>query len=103
MRRRIALLAPLLCLLQTQAGRAHTPFQQWVVYRRKHLIIGTSKADAGSYDLGKKLVAQLEVQLPESKARTARAPNAHDWEKAAPFTATDLWKTEYVLHMFKKH
>lgn len=73
-------------LLAAPASRAHTPFQQWVVYRRKHLLIGTNKADAGSYELGKQLVVQLAEKLPESKPRTARAPNA---ERLASLLTTE--------------
>ena len=57
------------------AARAHTPYRQWAVYRKKHLIIGTCRADAKSYPFGRQLALLLSRELPESKARVARAPN----------------------------
>ena len=54
----------------------HTPFNQWVVYRKKHLLIGCHRKDPLTYDLAKLLVAQLEEHLPAAKARVARAPTA---------------------------
>ncbi len=51
----------------------HTPYRQWAVYRRKHLLIGTCRADAPTYALGKRIVAALETRLPESRARVTRA------------------------------
>ena len=35
----------------------HTPYKQWQVYRRKHLLIGANKADPPTYELGKKIAA----------------------------------------------
>lgn len=58
------------------AGGGHTPYQQWAVYRLKHLLIGTAKADPPSYDLGKRVAALLAEKLPESKARVTRGPDA---------------------------
>jgi len=54
---------------------AHTPYQQWVVYRQKHLIIGTCRSDQNSYPFGKSIAELLLEELPESKARAARAPS----------------------------
>lgn len=54
----------------------HTPYKQWVVYRKKHLLIGCHKADQPTYDLAKRVAALLEEHLPASKARVARAPDA---------------------------
>ncbi|NIA71126.1 hypothetical protein HBA54_21230 [Pelagibius litoralis] len=54
----------------------HTPYGQWVVYRKKHLLIGCHKADPGAYDLAKQVVAQLDAHLPAAKSRVARAPHA---------------------------
>jgi hypothetical protein len=47
---------------------AHTPYRQWQVYRRRHLLIGTSKTDARSYALGKQIVSVL----PSTCLRAAR-------------------------------
>jgi len=54
----------------------HTPYQQWVVYRRKHLLIGCHKDDPRTYDLAKLTVEMLNAHLPAAKARVARAPHA---------------------------
>jgi len=55
---------------------AHTPYRQWTVYRQRHLVIVTNRADTPSFPLGQRLAAVLAEQLPESRARVARAPHA---------------------------
>ena len=52
----------------------HTPYQQWVVYRKRHLIILTSRTDGAAYALGKRVATILARDLPASKARVTRAP-----------------------------
>ncbi len=52
----------------------HTPYRQWVVYRKRHLIILTGKTDGSAYALGKRLAEVLAAALPASQARVARAP-----------------------------
>ncbi len=71
------------CALRLSAGAAaallvggHTPYGQWVVYRKKHLLIGCHKADPATYDLAKRVVALLAEHLPAAKSRVARAPDA---------------------------
>ena len=54
----------------------HTPYGQWVVYRKKHLLIGCHRADPDTYTLAKGVVAELDLHLPEARARVARAPTA---------------------------
>ncbi len=54
----------------------HTPYRQWVVYRRKHLLIGCHKTDPRTYDLAKQTEALLAEHLPAAQARVARAPDA---------------------------
>lgn len=54
----------------------HTPYGQWVVYRRKHLLIGCHKRDPETYRLARQVVASLAEHLPEASARPARAPSA---------------------------
>jgi hypothetical protein len=54
--------------------RAHTPYGQWVVYRQKHLLIGSHRGDLQTYDLAQEIVAALEAELPEASARVARGP-----------------------------
>jgi hypothetical protein len=73
-RRRVLTALALLSL--AGVTRAHTPYRQWVVYRRKHLLIGTTRADPDGYRLGKELAAVLVSELPESRARVARARDA---------------------------
>ncbi len=75
MNRRTFLWAPVLVALGQKAG-AHTPFGQWVVYRKKHLLVGAHRADPLTYDLAKQVAAELAEHLPKSKSRVARAPTA---------------------------
>jgi len=65
---------------------AHTPYRQWVVYRRRHLLIGCHRGDAEAYPRAKALEAWLAEALPEARARTARAPDA---ARLASLFATD--------------
>ena len=53
----------------------HTPFQQWTVYRQRHLLILTDRSDPPSYPLGKRVAAVLATHLPLSRARVTRAPH----------------------------
>lgn len=66
----------------------HTPYRQWAVYRRKHLLIGANKADPPTYELGKKIAALLAEELPASQARVARAP--HAWRLASLLTTDQI-------------
>jgi len=66
----------------------HTPYKQWQVYRRKHLLIGTNKSDPPTYELGKKVAALFAKELPESRARVARAP--HAWRLASLITTKQI-------------
>lgn len=70
-----ALAAPI--LLAVNAARAHTPYKQWVVYRRKHLLIGCHRQDPDGYTTAKQVVGYLDDHLPAARARVARAPAAH--------------------------
>ncbi|NNG05858.1 MAG: twin-arginine translocation signal domain-containing protein [Inquilinus sp.] len=54
----------------------HTPYGQWTVYRRKHLLIGSHRGDPETYDLAKRVEAVLAEHLPAASARVARAPHA---------------------------
>jgi len=84
--KRRALIAGLVLLAGSQAVRAHTPYGQWVVYRKKHLLIGAHRADPTSYVLAKRLSGVLAAQLPKSKSRVARAPTA---DRIASLMGTD--------------
>jgi TRAP-type uncharacterized transport system substrate-binding protein len=66
----------------------HTPYRQWQVYRRKHLLIGTSKADAPTYPLGQQIAEVLATFLPESSARVTRGPDP--WRLASLLTTGQL-------------
>jgi TRAP-type uncharacterized transport system substrate-binding protein len=66
----------------------HTPYRQWQVYRRRHLLIGTSKADAPTYPLGQKIAELLATHLPESSARVTRGPDP--WRLASLLTTGQL-------------
>ena len=67
----LALLAAWAC---APAAGAHTIYNQWVVYRRKHLHIGCHRKDPVTFDLAKSVVADINHALPEAAARAARAP-----------------------------
>ena len=64
----------------------HAPYPQWSVYRQRHLIILTSKADRGSFPLGKAIAETLATYLPDSEARVSRAP---DWQRVASLITTE--------------
>ena len=66
----------------------HTPYRQWVVYRKRRLLIGTSRADAPTYDLGRQVADSLATHLPESRARTSRAPDP--WRLASLISSGQL-------------
>ena len=57
-------------------AHAHTPYRQWEVYRRKHLLIGCHKDDPDGYALAKAAIATLDEHLPAARARVARGPTA---------------------------
>ena len=65
---------------------AHTPYEQWVVYRRRVLLIGSSRDDPEGYALARQVAATLAEDLPESRARASRAPTAG---RLADLIATD--------------
>jgi len=72
---RRTLIAGLITLAGTRAA-AHTPYGQWVVYRKKHLLIGAHRAEPATYELAQQLVAVLAKHLPKARSRIARAPTA---------------------------
>lgn len=75
MNRRDVLWVPMVLAFGQGAG-AHTPYGQWVVYRKKHLLIGSHRADPPTYIEAKRLAGVLAEHLPESRSRVARAPTA---------------------------
>jgi len=68
---------------------AHSPWGQYQVYRRKHLLILSSRDDELSYPFSKELVACLDNVLPIAKARPARAINI---ERAFDLLRTDQFQ-----------
>jgi len=87
MRRRACLKASLIAVAWMATG-GHTPYGQWRVYRQRHLMIGTSKADPPSYEIGQRIVGVLVSYLPESSARVARGPDA--WRLASLLTSSQI-------------
>jgi len=67
---------------------AHTPYRQWTVYRKRHLLIGTSRSDLPTYGLGQQIAEILAAHLPESRARVSRAPD--------PWRLASLISTEQI-------
>lgn len=72
-RRKLLLLAGAAALAGAP-GLAHTPYGQWVVYRQKHLLVGAHRGDPQTYDHARNVVAGLEHELPDARARVARGP-----------------------------
>ncbi len=71
------------------AADAHTLYNQWIVYRRKTLLIGSHRKDMGTYARALQLAEALGHLLPEAAARAARAPHP---ERLASLLATrQLW------------
>jgi len=54
---------------------AHAPYPQWNVYRKRFLLILTSRTDPEGYEMGKAIATYLADHLPESHARVARTPD----------------------------
>lgn len=54
---------------------AHTPYRQWAIYRKRHLLILTSKTDPTGVSLGRRVAEVLAEKLPASMARLSRAPH----------------------------
>lgn len=52
----------------------HSPYRQWQVYRKTHLVIVTSRDDLAGDDLGEKCAAIVRTALPNSKAAVGRGP-----------------------------
>ena len=63
----------------------HTPYRQWVVYRKRHLLILASKQDPQAYGLCRAVAARLAAALPKSRARPSRAGST---ERLASLLAT---------------
>lgn len=88
-------ISALALLSSAGAVRAHTPFGQWVVYRKKHLLIGAHRADPSTYKLAKLLTSILGHHLPDAKSRVARAPNS---QRLASLLGTDQLDVAVLSH-----
>ena len=67
---RLALILP-----AAHLAMGHTPFRQWVVFRRRHLLVLAERTDPLSYPLAVAVAKTLAEHLPESSARPSRASN----------------------------
>lgn len=88
MRRRAFLgltLAGAIWALASMPASAHTPYLQWAIYRKRHLLILTSKTDAPTFPLGKRVAEVLAELLPASQSRVTRAPHT---ERVASLIST---------------
>ena len=65
---------------------AHSPWGQYTVYRQKHLLIMSSKADPNSYPYSEILVNAINKEEPTARARPARA---RDLERCYSLFLTD--------------
>ena len=88
-----------LTLLGSVAGSflltAHSPYLQWVTYRKAHLLLFTTRDDPGSDELGELLAARLRETLPASKASVARAP---DGDRIASLLSSAQADTAVLSH-----
>jgi TRAP-type uncharacterized transport system substrate-binding protein len=71
---RRALLRSALVLMAVIATMGHSPYRQWKIYRKRNLLILTSRSDAPSFPLGERVAQVLAKHLPESRAQVSRAP-----------------------------
>jgi hypothetical protein len=55
---------------------AHTPYNQWKVFRKRFLLVHTSREDMPSDELGERIAAVLRESLPASRAQVVRTPTA---------------------------
>ena len=74
---------------------AHTPYRQWVAYRRKHLLILSDRTDPPSYPLSVAVAATLDTHLPASKARASRA---RDLDRLASLITTGQLEVALMRH-----
>ncbi len=72
---RRALLRSAFALAAAIATMGHAPYGQWNVYRKRNLLILTSRSDAPSFPIGERVAVVLAKYLPESRARVSRAPS----------------------------
>jgi hypothetical protein len=73
MHRRLFLAGATLVASAPFSVHSHTPYRQWMVYRKKHLLIGCHREDLVTWELAKQTVAHLAQTLPDARSRVARA------------------------------
>ena len=73
--RRRGLFRVALALTAVLAASGHAPYGQWKIYRKRNLLILTSRSDAPSFPIGERVASLLAARLPESHAQVSRAPN----------------------------
>lgn len=93
MQRRAILKTTLAAAVCCGTANAHTPYKQWEVYRKKHLLVGCLKDTPKTYKLAKEIVELFSVELPRASARVARAPHSH---RIASLMATDQLDTSII-------
>lgn len=54
-------------------ARGHTPYRQWLVYRKRYLHVLAHKGDPRAFALARAVAEILAAALPESRARPSRA------------------------------
>ena len=88
-----------ICLVGACVGSSalhgHTPYRQWVVYRKKHLMIGCHRENLETWELAKKINTLLERELPDARSRIARAKTAG---RLASLIGTDQLDTAVLSH-----
>ncbi len=72
---RRALFRSALALTAVIAAMGHSPYRQWKIYRKRNLLILTSRSDAPTFPLGERVAQVLATHLPASHAQVSRAPN----------------------------
>lgn len=72
---RRTLLRSLFALTAAGVAMGHAPYGQWNIYRKRNLLILTSRSDARTYSIGEQVAAILAKHLPESRAKVSRAPS----------------------------
>jgi hypothetical protein len=88
----------------------HSPYNQWYVYRAKHLIIVTSEADPKAFPLADKIAKTIVAQMPESHAVAATAQTPVEIARLlrshqlpiALFRESDAWAAYKGEGVFKR-
>ena len=95
--RRILLKKLFLSSLLTLSGfvNAHTPYRQWKVVRKKHLLIYSNREDLKTDQLAEQVNKVLKQFLPDAKSMVARGRN---YKRIASILTTG----QGMLALFKK-